>query len=309
MTTSSVKLSLVNYIFCNIKNKNINHLFNKSIQSTTTSSIYNKNNNNNNSKIQTPTTVSSNNTPQFSHALSGRHLLTHLKTTTPTRCFSSVAPSPPSTTSPPPPSVGTPTTATTPTTGSTPTVTTPTTTTTNSGRTTTTTTSLTSAGAVHHRILSSLQRIRLLSRKRNSFEQLFLPHVKLQEVLNHGTTAIFSCPVTQEMCHYEGILHTGQLCAIVSNLSALHTSCVDPKHRVVLTVELNLSFLNKCTVGEEITATSTIISLSHRTATADIKIHNMADKPLLAAARHSMKLSGQAAEFQKDVAEGGCDFM
>eukprot|EP00922_Rhytidocystis_sp_ex-Travisia-forbesii_P040877 GHVS01061033.1.p1 GENE.GHVS01061033.1~~GHVS01061033.1.p1 ORF type:complete len:270 (+),score=89.85 GHVS01061033.1:231-1040(+) len=177
--------------------------------------------------------------------------------------------------------------------------------------------SLPTCSSVQSQLNSALQRICLLSRQRNSFEQLFVPLVKLQEVLCEGFTATFTCPVTQEMCHYEGILHTGQFCAIVSNISALHTSCVDPEHREVVTVEVNMSFLNKCRVGDVVTISSTVINLTRRTASAEIKVHKQGSdgKPsLLAAARHSMMLTGpagfaSAAVQREEALPGGCDFM
>eukprot|EP00921_Rhytidocystis_pertsovi_P006246 GHVQ01010658.1.p1 GENE.GHVQ01010658.1~~GHVQ01010658.1.p1 ORF type:complete len:227 (-),score=33.14 GHVQ01010658.1:116-796(-) len=168
---------------------------------------------------------------------------------------------------------------------------------------------------IQDRLQRCLVRTALIARKRNSFEQLIQPGVKLEHVSDGGMKAEFCLHVTQEMCHYEGILHSGVTAALVTNLTGLHASCLDPQRRIIMTVDLNVTFVNSSSVGDTVHVVTHVMKLGQRCCLAEAHLyrHTTQVKEQLAAGRHTMLFSGpagQAAAYQGDEAsENGCDFM
>ncbi|CEM30266.1 unnamed protein product [Vitrella brassicaformis CCMP3155] len=146
--------------------------------------------------------------------------------------------------------------------------------------------------AIREKIFKVLQRGALLCRKRNSFDQLVVPALSLVDVSEDTMRAKFSLEVTQEMCHWEGVMHSGMISTLIGNATALHGGCCDKDERAVTSTDLNLSFINIAGIGEIVQIESHLLKLGQRACLAEAHVTSKDGAKVVAAGRHTMIFTG-----------------
>eukprot|EP01068_Selenidium_serpulae_P003622 Selendium_serpulae@DN3196_c0_g1_i1.p1 len=166
------------------------------------------------------------------------------------------------------------------------------------------------SAACQNGIVKLIARLHQLSLKRNAFEQRIFPHLSLLKVCNDGRRSDFTFRVEQDMCHYEGMMHTGMLASVISNSSAIHAQEMDPDHRVVATTQLNLNFLRPAMGGQQLLIRNELLLLGGHHVVADATVMDNSDN-VVTKAVHSMLFvdESHAAHFSQHEQSDGLQYV
>eukprot|EP00400_MALV-I_sp_L67-5_P000135 gene135-34_t len=155
----------------------------------------------------------------------------------------------------------------------------------------------------------------LLSRKRNSFEAALSKKFHLEDVGGCETKSTMSYDVHQNDCHTfsnESLVHGGVLATVVQDATLLLLCANDPNSRYAVTTELNMSYMDRATVGQRLRIDSSVIKLGKCLGFAEAKVLDWETGSPVATGRHTVLFVGEADSAlsmeQREVSQGA-DFV